>query len=475
MTAPVSLEASLPYPVFWRGEPILVRVQLMTEVGAAPVHVPVPFDVFAPGVTVVVYPPEGPEVTLAAPAAAVGQSSPLKGGDLRESNLALDRVYAFAPGTYEVRIEWAPAGMPTLSDTVSFAVVEPAAMTLAIAGIDGAESPELRAVGSVSGAGLGALLELLFRPAIDDDSSYTCAATVKRYVGRDPVGPATAVQVLQASGDWCAGRDAAGVLARVGFEMQGAGRHDWAADAPHVVAPAIESEDGLRVFTVTRDGQLGVLHFALPLTEVEPASGPDDWDDEVLVPGPVTASDLGSLGESVLGARALAHGDQVHIALVARGALLQRTLSGGSLGDGRRVELDARVLSTEPATRLDEHGAVLAAVVVAREAERLDALEVGLALVHFGASASVEYRWLGVLESIPVSASVAFAPDGEGQLAPLGAVLDTEHVLHVGAWSGSFTLVAAPAALLTPLTITAALGAPHVAVSTAEGPRLLRL
>jgi hypothetical protein len=275
---------------------------------------------------------------------------------------------------------------------------------------------------------------------------------------------------------WVAGRDAHGVFARPGWEVQGVGRFDWAErEPPIVVPPALEFGDALRLFTLTRKGELGVVDFAAPITTVEEASGPDDWDDEVLVPGPVHHSPLGGLGEAVLGARAGRVAQDSLVVAVARGAILHARIAGDSLLSRGRIDLDVRVLSADPALHTSFDGAGVVAVVIAREREdRPDALDVGIARVQLGEPPEVEFRWLGVLEQVPVAVAISFAPTDEGEPTPICALLDSDRTLHLGDWNGGFRQAAAPKTLCSPLTVTALFGDVHVAIATLEGPRLWR-
>jgi hypothetical protein len=488
VTSPITLQIATAQSVFWRGEAIGLQIRILTALEAEPVQVPVPFELSQAGVTLVIRSADGKEVVLEPAHDHASQTRTLPPGDLYETEIALERVHSFEPGSYEVRVEWRPWGMSVLTDTVSFQVAEPTTMTLSIVGPLPADPTWLRAVGTVSGTvsgepALGALLDLTFGPEIEDDTEFVCTRTVGRYRRTEPLTAAVPVQSLATSADWMAGRDTKGLFARPGFEVQGVARHDWSEDdPPQVVVPGIESEDGLRVFTVTRGGQLAAVEFAPPRVEVEQPSGPDDWDDEILVPGPVSHMELGSIGEGVLGARAVGASNEVYVVAATRGGLRYARLRSHELTQTGRVEIEARVLSTDPAVHSDESGAVVAAVVVAREVpqepdapENPDALQIGIARVLIGSDAAVDYRWLGVLESIPVSAAVSFVAEPGGGHSPLSAVLDTEHFLHLGTWSGRWSRVAAPSALLSPLTVTAAQDAPHVAVSTPAGPRLQRL
>jgi len=159
----------------------------------------------------------------------------------------------------------------------------------------------------------------------------------------------------------------------------------------------------------------------------------------------------------------------------ARGGLLHARIAGNALVARGRIELDARILSADPAVEVSSDGAVKVAVVVAKEREDLsDALDFGIARVRLVASPEVEFRWLGVLEQIPVAAAVSFAPAADAEAVPCCVVLDAEQTLHFGDWSGSVRRAAAPASLCSPLTVTALLGEPHVAVASSEGPRLWR-
>src|SRR5690606_2877657 len=113
-----------------------------------------PFEPFQPGVKLLVMPADREATSLDSSDAAAGRTAQLPPGDLREAELVVSRVYDFKPGHYEVSVEWTPRGMAALRDTASFDVVEPAAMTLALGELGGIDAPGLRAVGTVSGAGL---------------------------------------------------------------------------------------------------------------------------------------------------------------------------------------------------------------------------------------------------------------------------------------------------------------------------------
>ena len=446
MTNGVQVHVTLKRARFWEGEPITLGIRVATDPGAAAVDVPLPFSPADSDVRVFVARDDGDPVAIGPASPRTGSRVTVPSGDLLLTELAVHEWVQLEPGAYALDVVWSGYG----AQTVEFEVVPVERMTLTMVG----HAPTLRAVGTVSGPGFGALVEQQYRTGYDDETVYERDSAMTTFVADAPLRAAVP------AGAWIAGVDAGGLVARANPEVAGMARHAWPDGAATVVPPASPTDgSGLRVLTLGADGALHALDFDPPCTETEAPTGPDDWDDEILVPGPVRCVALGRLPGA---ASAVRDGDRV--VGVAGRRLVFATLRGDELVDPGGVDLPGEALSVAAV----QDGT---AAVVVRSEER----GIGFVVTPLSGDTAATEQWLGVPPHPPTEAAAAFAPGADGTLLAVCAIRCGDAGLYLGDITGRVLPVAVPAGLLSPLVVTAAAGAFHVAVAAKDGPTLLRV
>ncbi len=473
MSAHDRFEASIGKARWWQGESISIDIQVSTRAGEPSVSVPVPFAPTDPDVRVFVSRDDGPEVSLMPDVTHPSPRVSVPPSDILMTELTLGDDFARDPGVYTMRVEWADHG----SQTLSFEVVSVHRMTLTTTRTEYGEAPVVHALGTVSGPGLGALVEHRYEVSVEEISVYERTFAATQLSTDSELEGAIGVHEAQDSLAWFLGWDARGLLARPGWEVEGFARHDWPEGLrPTLVRPALERDDGrLRALLVDERGEAWSIDFSPPRIEEESPQGSDDWDDEFLVPGDVQQGSLGRLNEgSVLGARAIQSPAGVMLVATAKTALVHAMVRGEALEQPRALELPGEVLSPEPELHVGDDGIVSAAVVVARDTPD-GHHEIGLVVVRLEPGVDVNARWLGVLREDVVEAAIALAPDPNGQPRVIAALRSASGWLCLGDEGGHWSARRAPEGLLSPLMVTAAAGVIHVAVHGDHGPSLLRL
>ncbi|MCC7539130.1 MAG: hypothetical protein IT379_23110, partial [Deltaproteobacteria bacterium] len=363
-------------PHFWRGEQLVVGVVVHNR-GASPVRVPVPFDPDAGQLRFVSR--ADPRVELGRASRVAAHEVVLPAGETYETQVCLDRWLAVSAGAHAYEVRWSLADGGVVAERVAFEVVEPEEMALALPPQVHAQAPAtFSAVCAVSGAKLGVIFERRFEAHVEYDALYEPAGDVARFAGDGPIAGLVAVKAADAGGkQWVAWRDHEALHARAGFEVDRAAHVAWPAGA-RVITPAIETRSGeLRALGLRGDGpsrELFEMRFAPPVFETEPAEGPDDWDDQVLVAGPASAVVLGALdlgGDVIAATVASAADDDLRVVLITsseKGAeLVIAQVTGGSLSVIAREPLPATpVPDCTLDAYVDAQGETLAAVAVTR-------------------------------------------------------------------------------------------------------------
>lgn len=491
MTNRVRLHSSLSRSRFWCGEPIPLAITIENLDDAQPLAVPVPF---APSRSEIRFLLQGTAdtapIALGPVTPSDGPSVQLPPADFYMTEASLTEWHTFDPGAYTLEVRWTHAAGETLAEPVRFEVVAPDAMALAIlAGSFPEAPPSLLAVATVSGPGLGVLLERRFCVDIEDDTSYPHAGDATRFVAGHPLAEPIPVFAAAEPNAWVAWSTERGLFARPGHEVEGAAEARWPDESPaSVIAPAVETRQGeLLVYTLRGDGdcrELVETRFTLPVVEVEEAEGPDDWDDEVLVPGPVNETTIGEIeiGEATTTLTRAAEDDVRVLALSPAGdgsTLHHVQVRGGIVKAFATPKLPGVPLPhAEPAAFVDHAGETVAAVTLVRTAtEPLDALTLGVMLARFGASgpSALEEVWLGNLPAAPTSAVVAFSCIETERPFFRCVVLCEDGSVCVGDRTGRWEAHTPAAELLLPLVLTTCIDHAHVGVRGPNGPTLERL
>lgn len=418
----VRLEASLPRARFFAGEPVALTIAIRNE-GAQAVTAPVPFAPSRRGVRLAVRDSvSGVTAPLGPAEPAGGQTVRIDAGGFYFTETPLTGWRPFPPGVYQVAVLWKHEAGESLASPVQFEIVAADRARLRFGDETFAGLPtERRAVATVSGAGGGILFERTFRAAHDDESLWEPAGDAIRLVADEPLGTPLPVLPAERSPRWVVCQAGNGLLARAGAEMEGSARAVWPAEtSADIAAPALETGAGeLEVYSLRGGAPVRELYrtrFAPPVTAVEEPAGPDDWDDEVLVAGPVSEELVAPI-DAAPGPVTLVRAGEDEIRLLTvsghggGAALRQITLRGGALAGVERLDLPGRpVWDAAPAVRWDG-AATTAAVLLHRLAADGSTNQVGVAVARFdagGANIAAEARFCD-LPAAPRSGTVAWS------------------------------------------------------------------
>jgi hypothetical protein len=343
--------------------------------------------------------------------------------------------------------------------------------------------------GQFSGYNLGVLFERRFLAEIDDDSVYRHAGDATRFVAGHSLGEPLPVLAAVEPNAWVAWSTGRALFARPGHEVEGAAEARWPDESRvDVIAPAVETRQGeLLVYTLRGEGarrELVETRFTKPIVEVEEAEGPDDWDDEVLVPGPVNQTTIGEIeiGEGTATLTRAAEDDVRVLALSAfedGSAVHHAQVRGGIVSAFATSKLPGVPLPhAQPAAFANHAGETVAAIALTRTAaEPLGTRTLGVMLARFGASgpAVIEEVWLGNLPAAPASAVVAFSCIETERPFFRCVVLCENGLVCVGDRTGRWETLTFTAELLLPLVLTTCADHAHVGVRGPNGPTLERL
>ena len=482
----VKLQAALARSRYGRGESLTLDVEVHNRDPQAPLSVPVPFAPASPEVSLVVRTSGAPApVTLGAASSSAPHRIALGAGEVYSTQIALDRLRDFDPGAYTVEVRWTHAHGEAASDPVAFEIVAVERLTLAFDPGAFEDPPStLHTVCAMSGEAFGVVFERSFSPAIDDKSLFTPMSTSVRAAGEHPIARVIPVLGADESRRWVAWVDATGLRAKSGVEVEDAAVVAWAAQpGVHVIAPAIEDADhALWVYAVRGEPhELVAVRFGPPEVIVEPPEGPDDWDDEALIPGPV--------GETVVEP---AEHDSTEVASTlvraddgtARLVIAIRGLAASALVYVLVGEPDTFApLPGHPlggnalAAYVDEHGDVIAAVVVTRSTEGDNpATEVGVALVRFKPTDApeVSVRWMATLSAEPAEAAVAFSWVATERPYWRCVVRGADGAAWIGDSRGAWSVWDVPHEPLTPLALITCAADAQVAAVGARNASLVR-
>ncbi len=488
---PVALRTSIARPRWLAGEPLVLSVEVANLDERQAVSVPSSFDPATDGVRMLVRGAPGtPLVVLDVPSPVGCPMVQLAPGATQEREVSLHRWHAFTPGAYTVTLEWTRFGAAPIVSTVAFEVVAVTAMSFAFTPMTGGEAVDMLAgTAAMSGIGFGVVLPRIFSADIEDPARFSAIADGARFTGDRAVLGIVPVRAAEAPRGWVVWRDAAGLVARAGDAVEGAACSPWPVDdGGLVVGPAEETPAGdLRAWTVR--GAPGAQHlvetvFAAPVVTVEAPVGPDDWDDEVLVAGPVSERAIAHFGEATVVAAEHVRRDEGHAQLVVIAAD-----AGGVMLQGAEVD-DAEVRWTFRAVlpALPMRGASLAKYVGA-DGETWVAMALAspdpvhaevvwsrviVARIDDAGTHTVQDLWLGALASAPVSAALAFSwVDAERPFWRLLVACEDG-----SAWLGDADARWSSldgADLVQPVSLATCRDHAHAAVRGSDGPALRRI
>jgi hypothetical protein len=491
MTASVTLRASLPRDRFWLGEPIPLMILVENPEDAPPLAVPVPFAPSQRDLTFLLH--DASSTALLAPelaTAAAGPTVRVPPADFYLTEVSLTAWHDFAPGSYRIEVHWAHPGGEARAAPAAFEIVAPQALALAIAPDTCADAVSLPPViATVSGPGLGVFLERRFLVDIEEDTLFPHAGDIVRFVADHALGSPIPVTEAADPKAWIAWSSGRGILARPGYEVTGAAEASWPEEmAVEAIVPAVETAHGeLLVYSLRAMGdrrQLVETRFTAPVVTTEEAEGPDDWDDEILVPGPVRETVIGDM-QGGSGTTTLARAAEGDIRIVAlstagsSGVLYHVSVRGGAVTDVARLELPGVALPhAKPAVFVDRAGDTVVAILLSRAGDKsLAEATVGVVLARFDGSGPVVTgeSWLGSPSAAPVSAAVAFSYVETERPFFRCVVLCGDGSLFGGDGTGYWESHLPVAQLLVPLVFVTCESHAQVGVRGAHGPTLERL
>lgn len=307
--AVLELAIRLARPCLWLGEAVTASIEVRHIDGPAPVELPAHWTVgdswLSVGLTF-----RGERVTLTHSPDEIDESdSPRTISLVNLGNysldLRLDQWHEFTAGRYALTVQTRLPQCESRSASIEFEVFDPQASFLVASQPDG-QHGSLCATIAVSGERHAAIFERTFEGDVENDLDLTRWQDRQRLtLDRSVAGLATPSSA--ASHRWLLWRDIDGICASPGIDSFGAiaregvafARSSDAGASSIVLEPAFEQPDGALLINICEPRENAVAlrsqRFLPPVIEIEEPDGPEDWDDEILVPGRVENVDIGEI------------------------------------------------------------------------------------------------------------------------------------------------------------------------------------
>lgn len=413
-------------------------------------------------------------------------------GDTLWAYVPIARWTDLPPGQYAVSASLTLEGSPPVkSNEVSFSIFEPERAHVVVPRLDpGRPKTSESLTVAISGAEAGQIVDVPLVPDLEHEGHYDILAGQVRVV---PPRPARRLlSVLTTPDDpwrWAVWTDEVGLVARAG-DATVMGVTEVPLPGPsHVLAPVLQQPDGSALVYVVAGEQptLSVYRISPPVTEIEPAKGPDDWDDEVLVAGPAQPRALASLAFVPSRSAVIRDGEGARLVVTSdsdAGIAVMHLSVGDGLGPSASVLLEgARPLpDVDPVLRISADGHSEVHVLfwrprrIAVEGQRGSRddphwIDLFVGTTHFSEDQVVRHaeRPVGTVAQPVRSAAAAASADGQpAQLA--FAVLDHRGSLCVADARTGLVPVSVEGTPSVPLALATSPVHTYVCFETPRGP-----
>ncbi|MEM7156323.1 MAG: hypothetical protein AAF799_25945 [Myxococcota bacterium] len=434
--------------------------------------------------------PGGPRTIRGAGSAA--PRIPVEAGEVLRTDIALDQRTSLEPGDYTVSARLQLGAEVLESEAVHVKVFEPRTTRFAMP-VGPQRGPSARPTSYV--ALVGDTVSLIhgheLMPSVEHEGDFDSLPKTRC------ADPPTVVDRLlsvsapaDAEAQWVAWEDATGLRARVDdAEVQGIA-HAPLAGPHHVVEPLVRRPDGtVSAYVVTGEqSTLQECRFAAPVTEVEPATGPDDWDDEILVAGPVEQRDVGRMPLMPTASGALHDADRSRLVFVTPRndglVVMYADIRAGTMAASASALLPgahplpdispvvtagaedgetlAHVMSWRPASESAANGAIPGSPAVELWSSTLRCSAAGTQVI--------DERRIGSAREPIRSAASAVSWDDTPATRPTVGFLDGAGVLHISKQGGPLVPTTPPETRMLPLALATSEDRTYLFVDTDRGP-----